>query len=61
MQWKDLYYICHSRHFDIAVIMAVQDVSAQAGFGSCADAREVPMMSDMCLYYFCCVNKEKTD
>lgn len=59
MQWKDLFYRQHISHLDIAVIMAVQDVSAEAGCGSCA--REVPVMSDMCLYYACCVNKEKTE
>lgn len=28
-------YIGHSGHFDIAAVMALQDVSTQAGCGSC--------------------------
>lgn len=49
MQWKDLFQIRRRCHLEIAVFLAVPDVSAQAGCGCCA--REAPVMSDMCLYY----------
>lgn len=56
MRWKYLFI------YGISVIlMAVQDVSAQAGCGSCADGKRGSNDVRCCFYYSCCVNKEKTD